>query len=292
MNVLILGATGSIGVAVAAEMAAHGHDVLALARSAQSAGKLSRLGYQVLRGDLLRPDLWAPAILDVDAVIQVAATFEDDMEAVDRNVVAALTRAAAGRDRPLRFIHTGGCWLYGETGDAIATEEAPFNAIPAFRAAIETAKTLSAAPAVSSAIIHPAMVYHRGGGVLEGFWRDAQAGGPIALWGPPTTRWPLIHRDDLAVAYRLLAERPDLTGHFNAAAEAGVCIGDIADAICARIGVAPGVTLRDKAAEIAALGDWAEGMFLDQQMSCPRLIADTGWRAEITDFRASDLFAA
>ena len=37
------------------------------------------------------------------------------------------------------------------------------------------------------------------------------------------------------------------------------------------------------------LGAWAEGMFLDQQMTCPRLIAETGWQPKITDFRASDL---
>jgi hypothetical protein len=31
-------------------------------------------------------------------------------------------------------------------------------------------------------------------------------------------------------------------------------------------------------------------MFLDQQMDCPRLIAEAGWSAKITDYRASDVF--
>jgi len=290
MKVLILGATGSIGTAVSAELAAHGHDVVALARSDASDTSLKAKGYQTLRGDLLRPAEWADAVRRVDAVIHVAATFDDDMEVVDRTLVTALIDAAGAPERPIRFIHTGGCWLYGATGDAVATEETPFDPIPAFEWAVETAGMLERAPAFSTAIIHPAMVYHRGGGVLEGFLESAGAGGQIALWGPAGTRWPLIHRDDLAVAYRVLAERADLTGHFNASAEAGVPIGEIAGAICAKLGVTPAYTERDPDAAIAELGAWAEGMFLDQQMACPRLAAETGWRAKITDFRASDLF--
>lgn len=291
MKILILGATGSIGTAVSAEMAAHGHDVLALARSDASDAALSAKGYQTLRGDLLRPADWAGAVNHVDAVIHVAATFDDDMEEVDRTLITALIDAAGTPDRPIRFIHTGGCWLYGATGDAVATEDTSFDPIPAFEWAVETADILAKSPAFSTAIIHPAMVYHQGGGVFEGFLDSAKADSQIALWGPAGTRWPLIHRDDLAVAYRLLAERSDLTGHFNASAEKGVPIGDIAGAICSRLGVESSFTERDQAASIAELGDWAEGMFLDQQMDCPRLITATGWRAQITDFRESDLFA-
>ncbi len=289
MKVLILGATGSIGTAVAAEMATKGHEILALARSDASAATLTARGYQTLAGDILRPGEWAGAVRHVDAVIHAAATFDDDMETVDRGLITALIDAAAP-GRPIRFIHTGGCWLYGATGDAVATEKSLFAPIPAFKWAVETAEMLARSPAFSAAIIHPAMVYHRGGGVLEGFLDEARAGGQIALWGPASTRWPLIHRDDLAVAYRLLAERPHLTGHYNASAEAGVPIGEIAGAICSRLGAEPSFTERQQAASIAELGAWAEGMFLDQQMACPRLIAETGWHAQITDFRASDLF--
>ena len=289
MKVLILGATGSIGTAVAAEMAAHGHQVRALARSDASAGALSGLGYQILLGDLRDPDAWANAVNEVDAVIHVAATFDDEMEAVDRRLVTALIAAAKG-PRPVRFVHTGGCWLYGATGDAVATEKTPFDPIPAFEWAIETAAMLAAAPAFSAAVIHPAMVYHHGGGVFEGFCDEARAGGPLALWGPEATRWPLIHRDDLAVAYRLLAERPDLNGHFNASAEIGVPIGRIGKAICESFGAAPTFRQRDMTASIDELGDWAAGMFLDQQMDGPRLRQTTGWRPGITDFRTSDLF--
>ena len=121
MKVLILWATGSIGVAVAAEMAAHGHEVIALARSASAAEALKAKGYEILHGDLLRPAEWADAIRTVEAVIHVAATFDDDMEVVDRNLITTLIAAAGSTERPIRFVHTGGCWLYGATGDQVAT---------------------------------------------------------------------------------------------------------------------------------------------------------------------------
>jgi nucleoside-diphosphate-sugar epimerase len=290
MKVLILWATGSIGVAVAAEMAAHGHELIALARSASAAEALKAKGYEILHGDLLRPTEWADAIRTVEAVIHVAATFDDDMEVVDRNLITTLIAAAGSTERPIRFVHTGGCWLYGATGDQVATEAMPFDPIPAFEWAIETANMLVASAAFCTAIIHPAMVYHKGGGVLSGFMEDAKAGRPVALWGPTKTRWPLIHRDDLAVAYRLLAEQTDLTGHFNAVSEVSVPIGDIAEAIGAAMDLPLEFKNRDIDASISELGSWAEGMFLDQQMDCPRLIAEAGWSAKITDYRASDVF--
>src|SRR5437016_5034036 len=42
---------------------------------------------------------------------------------------AAHARGAAG---PARLIYTGGCWLFGATGDELATEETPFRPLPAF----------------------------------------------------------------------------------------------------------------------------------------------------------------
>ncbi len=290
MKVLILGATGSIGVAVASEMASQGHAVLALARSDDAERTLQERGYATLRGDMRAPDAWAGCVREMDAVIHVAATFDNDMEEVDRLLVQSLIKAAGAPTRPIRFIHTGGCWLYGATGDRIADETSPFAPIPAFEWAVETASMLIAAPAFSTAIIHPAMVYHGGGGVFDSFLEDARTGGAIRLWGSAETRWPLIHRDDLAVAYRLLAEASDLTGHYNASAETGAPIGVIARAIATRSGVEAQFANRDRADAIDQLGDWAAGMFLDQQMACPRLRAATGWRPMIPDFRQSDLF--
>ena len=292
MRVFITGATGSIGVAVTAELAAHGHQITALARSDASAARLSDLGHGVIRGDLRAPGQWADAVLDAAAVINLGDTFTDDMHVVDHGVVEAMRAAAAAAGRTVRLIYTGGCWMYGATGDTVATEDSVFDTIPAYRWANRSASSILGSSNFTAAIIHPAMVYHQGGGVFERFLTSAKAGAPAELWGTPQTRWPLIHCEDLAVAYRLLVETPDLTGHYNASAEPGVAVGDIVTAIYAHCGCTPNMRLRSLRSAVAEHGDWAEGPFLDQQMACPRLEKDTGWRPAIPDFRASDLFGA
>jgi len=291
MKVLVLGATGSIGTAVARELAGHAHTVLALCRSDTSERDLKALGYETLRGDLRRPEDWAGAVREVDGVIQAAVTFTEDMGDVDRGVVDALIAAAPPSTPPVRFVYTGGCWLYGATGDGIATEDSPFNPIPSFAWMVENGGRLIASGKFSTAVIHPAMVYHRAGGVFTRFLEKAEAGAPIEVWGGPETRWPLIHRDDLAVAYRLLLENPDLKGHFNASAQTGVPVGEIVKAVAAKYDAPLEVVIRSKEELVAEHGAWAEGPTLDQQMASDKLRRACHWRPRFDAFETSDLFA-
>ena len=79
MNVLLMGATGYIGSAVAEVLQASGHQVTGLARSDQAAQRLQSRYIHVLRGDLRSPQSIAAAACQVDAVIHVAATKDVDM---------------------------------------------------------------------------------------------------------------------------------------------------------------------------------------------------------------------
>ena len=292
MKALVLGATGSIGTAIAKELATHGHEVLALSRSDASEAGLAASGYATLRGDLRRPGEWADIVRDVDAVIHAAATFTDDMGDVDRVLIDALMDAAAPSSRsPVRFLYTGGCWLYGATGDAVATEDSPFNPIPAFAWMVENAERLIVSGKFSTAVIHPAMVYHRDGGVFTRFLKKARAGEPMEVWGGPETRWPLVHRDDLAVAYRLLMENRDLDGCFNASAQTGVPVRDIVTAIATHHRGPTEIVTRTREELVAEYGDWAEGPTLDQQMASEKLRHACNWRPRYEAFETSDLFA-
>jgi hypothetical protein len=54
------------------------------------------------------------------------------MGTVDRRLLdAMLPRLIAPLKRP-RIIYAGGCWLFGATGNDVATENTPFSALPAF----------------------------------------------------------------------------------------------------------------------------------------------------------------
>src|SRR5437016_9972468 len=122
LRVLALGGTGVIGTAVVRELVARGHEVVGLVRSDASAARQKQSGATPLAGDIAAPGRWVAALPDLDAVIHMACDFASDMEAVDRRLLDALLPALAAQPRRVRFIYTGGCWLFGATGDAAASE--------------------------------------------------------------------------------------------------------------------------------------------------------------------------
>lgn len=283
MRIFLLGATGSIGSAILGTLVAAGHQVTALCRSDHSASAVARRGAAVQRGDMRAPRGWAHALRDQDTVIQAAATFDTDMAEADRAVVDALLEVGATRNSPRRVVYTGGCWLYGDTGGRIVDQASGFAPIPAFAWMLDHADLLMRCPGLSTAVIHPAMVYHAGGGVFYDMLADIRAHRPIEIRGHPDIRWPLVHRDDLALAYQLLAEMQGLTGHFNAVAQTGVEIGRIAATLARASGHDGQLTCRPRAEVLAREGDWAEGPMLDQRLSARRLIEATGWTPQHRD---------
>lgn len=287
MNVFVLGATGSIGTAVTAELMANGHTVHGLSRNETSDAKLTAAGASPVRGDLRDPRAWTGTLGSIDAVIHVAATFTEDMGQVDQGVIDAALDFAAKQARTIRFVYTGGCWLYGQTGERVALESGGFNPIVSFAWMVDHANRLLQAENLCTAIIHPAMVYHGDGDVFSRYVDSAKSGGPIEIWGSADTRWPLVHRDDLARAYRLVMEDRDLIGHFNAAAETGTPVADIVAAIAERHGVVKAPVVRTKESVLEEQGDWAEGPMLDQQMSSEKLMASCDWKPRHRSFRAT-----
>lgn len=291
MKVFVLGGTGSIGKGLVRELISRSHHVIALSRSNESDHKLSAMGAQTLRGDLQEPELWIDQALECGAWIHVASTFADDMEIIDKHLVSVLTQCLNAKEQSLRLLYTGGCWLYGETGDQVATEETPFNPLKFYRWMIEFSQSLLNERSLSTAIIHPAMVYHEEGGVFEDFLASKQNNKPIEIWGNPRTRWPLIERSDLARAYCELLEMPELTGHFNVSAEEGVYVEDIVQTFDLHYGNFGYSQRRNIEELIHEYGGWAEGPTIDQQMSAEKLKAATQWQPLISDYRRSSLFS-
>lgn len=288
MQVFILGGTGTIGTAVVAELVSRDHQVLALSRSEKSDELLTSAGATPFRGNLTAPDSWADAAVSSDAIIQAAATFDEDMGDVDAKAMKALAQAAETRSTLTRLIYTGGCWLYGETGDEIAMEDRPFNPLHAFSWMVKHAQMLLDAPKLRTAVVHPAMVYDMSdGGVFHRFLSAAKVGQRIEIWGSKETRWPLIESSDLARVYCDLVERPNLEGYFNAVAEEGVTVGRIAYAISEAYGSPAEPIIRSVDDAIQENGAWAKGPTLDQQMSAQKLRSIVGWQPQMTDFAES-----
>ncbi|HEX2187724.1 MAG TPA: NAD-dependent epimerase/dehydratase family protein, partial [Longimicrobiaceae bacterium] len=161
MKVLLAGATGYVGSAVAEALLAAGHEVTGLARSDGAAARLRAAGPGVRRGDLLEPDALAPAVVDADAVVHAAALPGD----ADAAAVRALLAMLEGTGKT--WVYTSGAWVLGSPGDRVADEDAPTDSaaeLVAWRPAVERATLEAAGRGVRSVVIRPAMVYGRGGG--------------------------------------------------------------------------------------------------------------------------------
>jgi nucleoside-diphosphate-sugar epimerase len=278
MRVFVLGGTGSIGSAIIDELLKAGHHVLGLARSEDSARILSAKGVSIVAGDIRDPAKWSGMAAEVDGIVHAAATFTDDMVDVDRVLTSALIDAAKHASAPPRFVYTGGCWLYGETGDTVATEDTPFDPIESLA---DHGAEITATPYLEGMIVHPAMVYERDGGVFSRFAEEAKTSRRISIVGSAQTRWPLVHKDDLAVLYRLVLEKGLRGSSYNGATEHGVRVGDIVDVMSARFNLPSHPLIRSVEDAVAEYGDWAAGYALDQQMSGEKARAELGWNPSI-----------
>jgi len=286
MNVLVLGGTGSIGVAVVRALLTAGHSVTALARSAAAYGKLAAMGATPLSGDLREPAQWVEAVHAVDGIIHVAAAWGRDMAAIDQRVVTSILAQASLANSPKPFIYTGGCWLYGETGDAIASEESGLNSLPAFEWSVAVLQQVLSSPQVRGMVIHPAMVYERDGGVCEYFADDARQLGVIRVVGSANVRWPMVHCDDLAQLYLLMLQHGDRGDVYNGAAIAGVRVGELAQTIARRLGASPELQVLGPDAAQQVFGELAAGFALDQQMSGEKAMRCLHWQPAHADVLA------
>ena len=279
MRVLVLGGTGLIGSAVLRELVVRGATVLGLARSEASAAKLAACGAVPFVGNIAAPERWVGKLPELDAVIHAACDFDSDMAGIDDRLLDGLLPALAAQGGGPRFIYTGGCWLFGSTGEAVATETTPFEPLPAFAWMVPNLRRVLAAPGIASIVIHPAMVYADDRGVFDRFACDAVDRHAVRVVASEAVRWPLVQADDLAQLYALALERAPTGSSYIGAANDGIPVGRIARAFASRSGT------REQEPEImpaeavaAELGEWARGYARDQTLSGEKARRELGWQ--------------
>jgi nucleoside-diphosphate-sugar epimerase len=278
MRVLVTGATGLIGGAVARRFAAAGHDVVGLARSEASAAKLAGMGYQTAYGDLEDTGSITNAVQSVDAVVHAASPNDQNSAAYDEAATRAIIDALRGTSK--RFLYTSGCFLYGATGDTPATEDSPLDPLELvrFRQALEAEMLAAVDDGVHGIILRPAWVYGNHAWTTMMMYGSAQEHGAARYVGNGQNRWTCVHVDDLADLYLLALLKAPAASIFNGAHGAAIPLIDIARAASESAGAEGRVSAWPLDEARQSLGGFADAIACDQLVSGERAKRELGWR--------------
>jgi len=219
--VLITGAGGFTGLALARRMAATGLTVRGLIRTPAKEAELISAGIEPLCGDVRDDATLRRAVQGVDLIYHLAAVFRRAgvFDSEYRSVHVDATRQlieAAGRAGVRRVVHCSTVGVHGDVqGDAPATEDAPFHPMDIYqqtklegeRMARETAGRVG----MQVTVVRPGPIYGPGdrrllkliGGVARRRFRLLGSGRP---------RFQMVYVDDLIDGMLLAGDRAEADG--------------------------------------------------------------------------------
>ena len=234
MRIFVTGATGFIGSAIVPELINAGHQVLGLTRSEAGAQSLIAAGAEVHRGNLEDLESLRSGAAKSDGVIHCA--FDHDFSNFiaicekDRKAIEAMGDALVGSDRPLLI--TSGTGMGNAVPGQPATEDHFDPNHPNPRKASEVAGASVAERGVNVSVVRLPQVHDTfKQGLITYAIQLAREKGVSAYIGDGLNRWPAAHVLDVARLYRLALEKHEAGSRYNAVAEEGISMREIAEVI-------------------------------------------------------------
>jgi nucleoside-diphosphate-sugar epimerase len=265
MRVFLTGATGFIGSLIVPELLQAGHQVLGLTRSDAGARSLVAAGAEAHRGDIEDLDSLRSGAAESDGVIHTAfnhdfSKFVENCEN-DKRAIEAMGKAFVGSKRPL--IITSGTGMGNVVPGQLASEDAFNPNSPNPRRASEIAGLAVAERGVNVSVVRLPQVHDPvKQGLITVLVQIAREKKVSAYPGEGLNRWPAAHVLDVARLYRLALEKRQPGSRYNAVAEEGVPVREVAAVIGRRLKL-PVVSLPKD--QVAAHFGWL-GMFADHDM--------------------------
>lgn len=236
MKVFVTGASGFVGTVVVPELLKAGHEVIGLARSAESASKIESLGenVRVLRGELKDLEILKKGASEADGVIHLGfvhdfKNFEESCQ-IDRRATVAMLEALTGSNK--HFVYTNG--TLGLASDKLSNERTvPDPASRSSRGITEEFALAYKDKGVVVTCVRLAPTVHGKGdrGFVPMIMDVARRSGEAGYVGLGENVWPAVNRLDTAELYRLVLEKGRAGSVYHGVAEEGIKTKDIAEAM-------------------------------------------------------------
>ena len=220
-RILVLGATGYIGNALALSLLRNNHKVYGLARDPASANRLARHEIIPVLASTEDSDAYIQLIktAHIDVVVDCVGAKQTSAKVLSDIIEAGKERLKGGGAK-LGFVYTSGTWMHGsskERGsdlDPVGTEYAKAQPprLVAWRPQVER-DVLSARDVLDTVVVRPALVYGRNHAIWHSFLMPLLAAArrgteeDIEIRLEPSSRPALIHVDDVAEGLRCAIEK-------------------------------------------------------------------------------------
>lgn len=213
MRVLVTGATGFIGAALAERLTARGDRVRALVRATSRTVALERLGAELVRGDVREASTLPPAVEGCDAVVHLAGAVKalrpSEFFAANGEGTRHVAEACARAAQPPRLVYVSSLAAAGPAREGRPRREAdppaPVSRYGESKLAGERA-VRAVAERVEASIVRPPIVYGpRDQELMPQLLRMARLGVVVRAGGEK--RYSLVHVADLCEGILAVLDR-------------------------------------------------------------------------------------
>ncbi len=218
-NILVTGATGFTGGALATKLVNQGHDVVALVRESANVDHLTSLGVRLVTGDMTDRDAVFKAAEGVDLIYHIAAVYrtaghsDDYYHAVNvggvQNIIDAARRHNVGRT-----VHCSTIGVHGDIEQIPSDEESPFNPGDIYQRTKLAGEELFASAmddGLAGSIFRPGAIYGPGDMRLLKMFKQIKRRF-FPLFGGGRNLYHLSYIDDLTDGIILCGEHPAALG--------------------------------------------------------------------------------
>lgn len=281
MKILVTGATGYVGGALANAFLNGSNQVTGTGRSEARARALIAKGMGFASAALEDPAALRALAAEHEVVIHAAISEGPRRGELDEQATLALIAGAqAGRGRV--FVYTSSCWALGSAQGPM-DETVLANPLPAgaWRQTLEPRVLQSSTERLRTHVVRPGRVYGGRGGAFAPWFEAALAGEKLRFLGKGTTRWALVHREDLGELYRRVVEAGVAGALYHGTDDTAHPEATLARVMAAASG-APGVTDWPVEKARKELGAFVDSLTLDQHVISPAA-RRLGWLPRITD---------